>query len=225
MKKGFLLERLVQLYLRLNGFLTSGYVAHSPRDARNRTEIDFLAVRFPHHSEPERAVPDDSYLELSKTHIEFCICEVKGGRKSAHFNYALYSSREAISSTVRWIGIFAPKKVDEVTSRLQQLLTPSSKPNPMPLRFEVDNIRIRPLLFRPEIVSLPRDNQQWYIPGEILINHIFKCLRPPLPRSTCATNYSATQWGDLAKYVNFFKSWDSKKPPSIKEIILSFEAE
>lgn len=42
-------EALVVLYLRLNGYFTTGLVVQAPEWGQNRTEIDCLAVRHPNH--------------------------------------------------------------------------------------------------------------------------------------------------------------------------------
>ena len=47
-------ELLAALYLRLNGYFPSGFIAHA--SVGNLTEIDILAVRFPDHRELEREV-------------------------------------------------------------------------------------------------------------------------------------------------------------------------
>ena len=54
-------EQLSALYLRLNGFFVSGFIVHAPQNEfndkgeprKNRTEVDVLAVRFPHNIELE----------------------------------------------------------------------------------------------------------------------------------------------------------------------------
>ena len=53
-------ELLAALYLRVNGYFASGFIAHAP--VGNLTEIDVLAVRFPKHQEPEREIASCAYL-------------------------------------------------------------------------------------------------------------------------------------------------------------------
>ena len=49
-------EAFVTLYLRLNGYFTSGFIVHSSVPGRNTTELDVLAVRLPHNAEFAREV-------------------------------------------------------------------------------------------------------------------------------------------------------------------------
>lgn len=45
MKQSDIDEALVTLYLRLNGYFTSGLVVHSPIHGQATTEVDCLAIR------------------------------------------------------------------------------------------------------------------------------------------------------------------------------------
>ena len=64
-------EALVGLYLRLNGYFTSGFIVHASEEkeakVRNITELDILAVRFPFNQEPGREVNPSKELALQKT--------------------------------------------------------------------------------------------------------------------------------------------------------------
>ena len=44
-------EKLTRLYLRMNGFLSEGFIVHDTVNGRNLSEVDVIAVRFPYHSE------------------------------------------------------------------------------------------------------------------------------------------------------------------------------
>ena len=79
-------ETLVSLYLRLNGYFVSGFIAHA--DYGVRTEMDVLAVRFPLHSEPEREVLPCDRLAVPNDEIDFIVGEVKGGTENVRFNWA-----------------------------------------------------------------------------------------------------------------------------------------
>ncbi len=68
MDKSDLQEVLTALYLRLNGYLASGYIAHA--HVGNLTEIDIIAVRFPGHKEPEREVSPCKYLRPPSDRID-----------------------------------------------------------------------------------------------------------------------------------------------------------
>jgi hypothetical protein len=208
-------EALLRLYLRLNGFFYTGFIAHSPYDGRVRTEIDALAVRFPEHAEPERVVIDDPSLELSNHDIEFLICEVKSRGQALQFNPALHESSEAAASILRRLGCFSPEEVQSLVPAVQQALIPQREPKRI-IRFvhspeilEARRFRIRGLLFSPERESV-RSNQPWYVGADMVFPFISSCLSPEVPRATCAVNYGAGQWAELTPLVEYFK----KKPVS-----------
>lgn len=69
-------ENLFSLYLRLNGYFVSGFIVHAT--VGTKTELDALAVRFPHHREPDREIGPDPVLETSGAVLDFLICEVTG---------------------------------------------------------------------------------------------------------------------------------------------------
>ena len=84
-------ESLVTLYLRLNGYFTAGFVVHSPLKGCVFTEVDVLAVRFPHASEREREVGTAQELRSPTDSTDLLICEVKSTAKGPQFNKALRS--------------------------------------------------------------------------------------------------------------------------------------
>lgn len=156
MNKGQLQEQISQLYLRLNGFFTSGFVVHSPIPGRVRSEVDILAVRFPHHSEYERIEPDDLALDLSNQHLELAICEVKSRGQQVRFNDTLYNSEPAIESLLRWVGIFSPEGIPLLVPKVKQLLCPCLNPAPVIPTLQVGpSIRIRGSCFPQKGCSLP----------------------------------------------------------------------
>src|SRR5215469_582268 len=107
MKRHDLQEVVSSLYLRLNGYFTSGFIVHAPGGDRagNRTQLDALAVRLPYSSEPEREVLPSEYLQIPANMTDIVLCEVKGGREALQFNEALRHV-DAIRSVLRWIGAF-----------------------------------------------------------------------------------------------------------------------
>ena len=53
-------EKLAYWYLRLNGFLTiENFIIHDERGKQQRTDIDIVAVRFPHRQEALRGYGDE----------------------------------------------------------------------------------------------------------------------------------------------------------------------
>jgi hypothetical protein len=105
MNKGQVQEAVVTLYLRLNGYC---FIVHSPIHGRNRTEVDIIAVRFPHNAEPVRGVGTDRELGTSNDAVDFVIGEVKSRGQQLRFNEGLRSSRDAVDSILQWCGYFTP---------------------------------------------------------------------------------------------------------------------
>ena len=105
-------EALTTLYLRLNGFFTSGLVLHSPKRGRVRSHIDCLAVRHPFHDQSEREVDPDPFLELGET-PELLLCEVKSSVHSLSFNQPLRTDPTTIDAFLRWSGLIRPDRVKE----------------------------------------------------------------------------------------------------------------
>lgn len=209
-------EQLLRLYLRLNGFFTSGFIVHSAQSGKNKTEIDTVAVRFPNSREPERQIESDPWLDLSRENIELAICEVKTAK--VRFNEAFYSDPEAIRSLLRWAGMFSEDDLDVVVSRVREVLVPEKNPKPLIRRTApYGGIVVRALLFCPEL-KRPRSNQPWFVGGDDAIGFVFDCLSPASPKATCATNYGAVQWAELYGLVDFFKSWREQHPPTFLDV-------
>lgn len=62
-------EALATLYLRLNGYFTTGLILHSPDWGENRTELDCVAIRHPNHSQPERGVESSAFLDSTRRRL------------------------------------------------------------------------------------------------------------------------------------------------------------
>jgi hypothetical protein len=204
-------EHLLRLYLRLNGFFTSGFIVHSSESAKNKTEVDTIAVRFPNNGEPERQVKPDSWLDLSKHHVEFAICEAK---TKPRFNRALYSDTRAIETILRWGGMFTQATLIKLVPEVQGILSPESKPTPIIRRTEPhDGVIVRSLLFCPKLAG-PDAKQSWFVGSDAAFKFIFSCLSPASQPPTCGRRYGAAQWAELAPLVNLFKKWGGSAPPT-----------
>jgi hypothetical protein len=77
-------EKVAYWYFRLNGYLQiENFVVHPVRGGGQRTDVDLLAVRFPHRAErliddPNDIMPDDEQrLSFSRGLIDVIIAEVK----------------------------------------------------------------------------------------------------------------------------------------------------
>jgi hypothetical protein len=189
MDKGRVQESLVTLYLRLNGYLTSGFIVHSPENHENLAELDILAVRFPASSEPERGVDADPALFPSSAKLDVVLAEVKSRGQQFRFNESLRTNPAAARTVLRWIGCFSEDEIGPLADDLLQRLDPQRVSFKEPPTVEGPRAtRVRGLLFSPESNN-HRDNQPWFVPGPVLLAFIWKCLRPPAPRLGCATTY------------------------------------
>jgi len=207
-------EQLLRLYLRLNGFFTSGFIDHSPEPRKNTTEVDTLAVRFPYNAEPERRVKVDPWLDLSQEHIEFAICEAK---TQVRFNRALYSNAKAIERLLRRAGMFPEHDVVRLAPEIQKILVPESHPESKIRRTGPHHgIVIRTLLFCMNY-QRPRCNHPWFVGWDSAFGFIFRCLSPHFEPRSCGRRYGAGQWAEFETLVAFFKSWPGKTPPKYED--------
>jgi len=71
-------ERLAYWFLRLNGFLTTtNFIVHREEGAGQHTDVDVLAVRFPHRSENQIRPMQDHPALVDGTRIQVALCEAK----------------------------------------------------------------------------------------------------------------------------------------------------
>jgi hypothetical protein len=231
-------EQLAALYLRLNGYFVTGFIAHAAHGEENwegrlrtvRTEIDIVAVRFPHNAEPEREIGTSEYLMVPDDAIHVLICEVKGGTDlPLHFNSGLVNGNRGISSLLRWIGMFEEGELRELFQPIKDLLTINYKGIPTSfeeLRFRPKSIGtdvvIRPLFFAPDRPS-PGLNQPRYINGQEITHFIWRCFRPELPRDDCETRYDFGLWGIYEDIVREFKAMNRQQVPTMADIYASIE--
>ena len=99
-------EALVALYLRLNGFFTSGHIVHASLEnlaIRERAEVDVFAVRLPYNREPERGVVTSEYLDVKDGILDIIIGEVKSGGEPIQFNPSIQDASN-MYRTLRWAG-------------------------------------------------------------------------------------------------------------------------
>lgn len=210
-------EELVALYLRLNGYFVSGFIAHSPTHGRNRTELDALAVRFPFSCEPERQMQPDPVLQVSDSRIDLVLGEVKSRGQQLRFNKALTVGDEALESVLRWAGLFPPKDVPGVATTLRERMS-AANADEGPATVDVGpNVRVRAVVFSPELYAR-RPNQPWCIDGHSIMKFIWECVCPRVPRDTCSTTYDLQVWGRHERIVNYFKSRGGRGPGEMTDM-------
>lgn len=197
-------ELLTQLYLRLNGYFLSGYIAHAANG--NNTEIDVIGVRFPGHSEPEREITTCPSLGIPKDRVDFVVCEVKGGKRPPNFNVNFRTRHASISSTLNRIGAFSADELKAFIPAIQLLLDPTKnkdKSSFPALQAEAGSLRF--VLFAPDQVRT-RHSSRNTIYGDEMLAYVWRCLRPAEKRKGCAIDYNKTLWGySLRDLIFYFK--------------------
>ena len=226
MTKSALQEKLVALYLRLNGYMTTGLILHSPIAENVEGEIDLIGIRFSGHAQEERVIECDAELQIPKdTFIDIVICEVKGGKKpTLQFNDSIRLHKDRAKKMFKWIGVLKDEEIDGIVSSFQEVIQTKEiqKPDPFPI-LRIDNISIRPILFAPDKEN-PAKTQPNFIGGQKMIDFCWNCFRPDNIRQTCATDYRAVNnWGEqFERLLGYFKNSKLNNPGKIVDIYKYF---
>lgn len=220
-KKSNLQESLVALYLRLNGYTTTGLILHSPKDEAVAGEIDIIAVRFSEHKQLDRIIECSSELEIpNDTRIDIIVGEVKGGTYPLQFNESLRLHDERVTKLFQWIGICQDDDLNKLSKTFMSKIQVQEiqKPDPFPI-IRYSDISIRPILFAPDR-TVQRNNQIKFISGIELISFCWNCFRPEYRRVTCETNYRAiNNWGEqFERLVGYFKNRDKNTAGVIDDL-------
>jgi hypothetical protein len=219
MDKSDLQELLAALYLRLNGYFSSGFIAHAP--VGNLTEIDILAVRFPNHEEPEREIEPCAHLQPPKDCIDLLIAEVKGGKKNPNFNPNFYQRPKAIEKVLNRMGAFSKNEITDLVPQLSAAAEPGRwrKYHDFPvIPVQRWRAQLRLVLFAPD---QKRDAKQVRptIYGDDMLNFTWQCLHPESPRAGCAVDYNAELWGhQFNSLVAYFKDKGRQAPGEISDV-------
>lgn len=205
-------ERLVSLYLRLNGYLQSGYIPHSEVWGNVGTDIDRIGIRFPHHLQVEREILDDPKLDIPKTSIDIIIAEVKNS--SLKFNDTLFKADKRAEKNwfqiLNWIGLFDTKEVQKlIPEMIKGVERHSIKTSKTHFKYEFKSkfglITLRPMLFSIEKNKKEVENKIW-INGEDILSFIWKCFCPEFKRAASSTKYPYALWGEeFFDIVNYIK--------------------
>jgi hypothetical protein len=224
MTKGDVQEALVALYLRLNGYFTTGFIVQSPTPGRVTAELDVLAVRFPHNAEPDRVIGGSAELDRWDDGIDFIIAEVKSRGEPLQYNLAARSTK-AVSTFLQWWGHLTSEEMAAKTAAVLAILQPLPKAAAAPTVECPRGARVRAVLFSPERRSR-RPQQAWFIPGPPIFHYIWQCLHPDEPRDTCATNYGAGQWGvGLKPLVAYFKDPQRTAPGHLGDLLADLDVD
>jgi hypothetical protein len=221
-KRSRLQENLLSLYLRLNGYFVTGFIAHSPEWGKNRAEIDALAIRHPLNSEPERVIKPSPYLEVSTEFVDLLLCEVKSKGQQLQFNNTVRELPDALISVIRWSGLFYEQEILKLVDELIPLLQPSDiAKQEIPCVIGPRGTRIRAIICSPERWQ-KRNNQPWFIHGSEIFNFLHNCFCPEEPRNSCSTQYDFESWGEvyepIVKYIKSKKDVSAIKASMVNEL-------
>ncbi|MCZ4221933.1 hypothetical protein [Pedobacter rhodius] len=198
-EKSTIQEQLATLYLRLNGYFTTGYIIHSD-EKKIEGELDILAVRFPLHNQYYTEHNSSKFLEIS-SNIDIIIAEVKSKGQPLQFNHCLKQKEtlEPLQKLLRWTGVLADDKIDDIATELNSLV--QTKENSQLQSFRstkfietnFGKIAIRPILFSPEKINI--NNADKFINWTEINDFVWLCLCPEDIREKCGTRYDFTAWG------------------------------
>jgi hypothetical protein len=212
-------EALVTLFLRLNGYFTSGFIVHSADHGAARTEIDVLAMRLPNNAEPIRDVDGAPELHRWNHGIDLIIGEVKSHGQPLQFNEGLRQSHQSVKSVLQWWGHLTQNEVDELVDPVLRILAPRPGALDAPTVLCPRDARVRAILFSPE-TNTRRPEQAWFISGPPMLSYIWRCLRPEKLRPECATVYDFGLWGHgLEPLVLYFKDPARQEPGQFRTLV------
>jgi len=207
-------EKIVNLYLRLKGYITTNLIIHSDTQGSLNSELDILAIRMPFHLQIDRQVDLIDYLESSTESIEIIIADVKNTTdiNSLKFNKGLRTNNESIEKLIDWIGISNVKNdlIDKFRYSLN--LNKLSKNNGYEIFNETTSIGNFTFKFTFFCPSLPIWNGKGfkYVHGDEMINFIWECLNTKNIVDSCSRKYNFQNWNNYEEYIRFFKEAETK---------------
>jgi len=201
-------EALAVLYLRLNGYFTTGLIVHSPEHGRATTEVDCVAIRMPHHQQSERIVEDAEFLNIKPGLTDLIICEVKSDASAVQFNNPLKTDQQAIVTILRWAGVLPDANIPTIAEKFQPLLADQANFDQVVAGVTADRVRVRGLLCCPTSKTLK--GNRWLLNGTEILSYAEECFTPTELRDTCSVRYNFQQWSyPLSKIVTWIK--DNKR--------------
>lgn len=213
MSKSDIDEILVQLYLRVNGYFTTGLIAHSSEWGQARTEVDCLAVRHPYYGELERQIGPSEFLGANEGKIDLILCEVKSDPQMIGFNRALREDDTALTSILRWSGLFPEEQLNAVAGKLRPLLQDDVGIDCAKVGVVEEGVRIRALTCCPSAAA--EDTGRWCLMGCEILDYLNQCFNPEERRESCSTRYNFQQWGfpfePIVRYIKNANPTDSVK--------------
>lgn len=198
MKRSQFYEILAGLYLRLNGYFQTGYIAHSDIKGQNAAEIDILAVRFPKHRQEDRQVDCCHVLYPSDTAIELIIAEVKTA--AIQFNRSIKSGPSANRTWNHLLSRTGMFDQDQTETMIPRLLDFTDRDTSclggIPCDSAFGSVLVKPVIFSIESAPCTQEPKR-YISGNEIIEYLWLCLCPAELRDSCSTSYPLGNWGPL----------------------------
>lgn len=221
MNKSDIQETIFTLFLRLNGYLLTGYISHAPSGSRNRTQIDTLAVRFPRHSEPCLDIGTCPALAVPTHAVDFLVYEVKGGNHRVNFNAAFREDQGSIRDVLCRLGFLKPDELEAAVPRVVALLHPTilRKQTSFPgIPFFDGNMQLRFVLVAMEQERKGKGDGPYLYRNDVILD-IWRHFRPETRRRECDTRYNRDLWGEEYKtLVKYFKDRERQEPGTIEDI-------
>ena len=222
MKQGDVDEALAVLYLRLNGYFTSGLIIHSPQHGQATTDVDCVAIRMPNHKQTERVVGDAPFLAIKPGLIDLIICEVKSDASNVAFNNPLKTNRQAVEALLEWCGVHSDGGIASVAERVLPLFADDAKIEQVVSGIVDEGVRVRGLLCCP--TSAPGNCTRWLLDGVEILRYAEECFNPAEPRETCSVRYNFQQWSyPLSRIVTWLKDKKRQTPTTVDELYKHLE--
>lgn len=217
-EKSTIQEQLATLYLRLNGYFTTGYIIHSD-EKKIEGELDILAVRFPFHKQDETEHNSSEFLEIPSS-IDIIIAEVKSKGQSLQFNDCLkqQDTFEPLQKLLLWTGILSNEKINDLAIELNNLIQPKENlqletfRSTKTVETNFGSVVIRPILFSPERINA--NNTDKFINWTEINDFIWLCLCPVNTREKCGTRYDFTAWGQ--GFSEIVKAYKDRQKSQVK---------
>ncbi|MEP5759987.1 MAG: abortive infection family protein [Litoreibacter sp.] len=210
-------EALAVLYLRLNGYFTTGLILHSPIHGQATTELDCVAIRMPHHQQTDRVVSDAPFLEIKPSLTDLIICEVKSNPELVSFNRPLKEERQTVEALLQWTGVHSKENIPHVAGKVQPLLQDDANLEEVRSGVTDEGVRTRALLCCPS--STASNSERWLLDGLEILSYANECFNHGVRRDTCSVRYNFQQWSyPLNRIVTWLKDQGRKTPTTINEL-------
>ncbi|NTF69586.1 hypothetical protein [Rhizobium rhizogenes] len=217
-------EMLATLYLRLNGYFTTGLIVHSPEHGRALAEVDSLAIRHPYHTQSERDVDISEFLLIEGEVADLVLCEVKSDPTHICFNAPIKTDMAVREAIVAWSGLFQPNQTADAVNAIETLVTGKLAVQERKAGLVIGGCRIRALLVCPSRQEPMED--EWCLRGADLMAYVVKCLNPIERRPSCSVRYNFSQWGfPLSHIIRYVKDQTAGRSVEVNEIYQLFGVE